>query len=408
MIPVLSRVSFKRTLLVNRVLLRYIHQTLVKSFLNTFSGLQKNTNIEELLNTLEQKGTNTEEGISRGKGGNRFAKIYEKNGSREAKDKHSSNNRHKKSGAPRPPQKRRVKFNLEGCLEQAKNALKSIIEKVFSLSKNYEVKFVNPETNKLERAYLDEIVNRLDLSSQGIFLVPTDTENDVPLIKINKSFEMIKLYIDEVAAKREKELLEMGSLAAQRAVRQREKAEKKKSSTKILTISWKISPTDLMNQKRAEIERYLSKGESFLLYVGDKRSLHSVRRSVDKEGGLRDKTIAEEGEYSNIQDIEEWDGTNYELKKRELILQKIEEILNDAECSFDLSGKVGSRIIASCTPKQKPTYTESSGNEEISDTKRLKKLRKQEKQKQKQKKENDIVFTKEEDLDALYLFKIDD
>lgn len=408
MIPVLSRISFRHTLLVNGVLLRYIHRTLAKSFSSTFSVFQKTTNIEELISSLEQQGNNAEEGVSRGKSANRFAKIYEKNGSRDAKDKHGSNNRHKKSGAPRPPQKRRVKFNLEGCLEQAKNALKSNIEKIFSLSKNYEVKFVNPETNKLERAFLDDIVNSLDLSSQGIFLVPADSENDVPLIKINKSFQMIKLYIDEIAAKREKELLEMGSLAAQRAVRQREKAEKKKSATKILTISWKISPTDLMNQKRAEIERYLSKGESFLLYVGDKRSLHSVRRSVDKEGGLRDKTASEEEEHSDTQDTEEWDGVNYELKKRELILQKIEEILNDAECSFELSGKVDSRIIASCTPKQKPTSSESSGKDENSDTKLLKKLRKQEKQKQKQRKEKEKASTKEEDLDALYLFKIDD
>lgn len=311
------------------------------------------------------------------------------------------------------PHRKALRFQITTGSDQAQNAVKDLISKVHIASKSYRVKFVNPENNKLEQKHLVEIVNNVDLAETGLYMVPPSKEGEIPLIKTNKVFEMIKQYTDDLATKREKELLEKGSIAAQKAVRQRDRAEKKKSATKILTLSWKISLSDLNNQKKMEIKRRINKGEKFILYMGDRRSLYAARKSVDKEGGIMENikgrsgvNNASEEEFDEINDNDPSE-IDFEIKRRQMIIEELTCILEECSCQFDISGHVDSRIMVSCSPpviKEKtcePTVDVSQ--KDIKKQKKILKLKKLEEERQQKKAKVD-----EDELDSLYLFKLED
>lgn len=342
---------------------------------------------------------------------NRFASQFDKR----QFDKRKHPNFKKNEARKRPENMRtprKVKFEFLTGLDQAQNALKSVITRVHALSENYRVSFVDLETNKMEQKHLVEIVNLLDLSKNGLLVVP---QNDgYPLIKLNKTADMIKSYSDMLAQQREKELLQLGSSAAQRAVRQREKLERKKSSTKILALSWHISVSDLLNQKKSEIAKKLDKDGKFVIYMGEKKSLYSARMSVNKEDGLianlKNEEVDEEVENRcfeglqpvNLDNADE--DINIEMRRRHMIFQKLEDILQQYEATYQVSGSVDGRIMLSVTAKpNRPA--EQAEKREIS----AKELRKQQKRQQKQEKAPEARRKiEDDDLDSLYLFKIEE
>lgn len=324
------------------------------------------------------------------------------------------NDRRGLSSESKKSARKALRFQIETGSDQAQNAIKDIISKVHNVSKTYRVKFVNPETNKLEQKHLVEIVNNTDLAEKGLFMVPASKEGELPLIKTNKVYEMIKLYTDELAFQREKELLEKGSIAAQKAVRQRDKAEKKKSATKILTLSWKISMSDLNNQKKMEIKRRISKGEKFILYIGDRRSLYAARKSVDKEGGIVEnmKEKSNDKETENLEEVEDMGDPSeidFEIKRRHMILEELENILTECDCQFDTSGHIDSRIMVSCSPAVVLAQTTSVLEESDLSSKELKRQKKLEKQKKiEEEKKLKKLRADEDELDSLYLFRIEE
>ena len=341
-------------------------------------------------------------------GSEKFRDFNQKHNNKKHRSQRSHGDRRNHMDTKKSPRKA-LRFQISTGSDQAQNALKDLISKVHMVSKSYKVKFVNPQNNKLEQKHLVEIVNELDLAEKGLFMVAPSKEGDLPLIKTNKVFEMIKHYTTELAAQREKELLEKGSIAAQKAIRQRDRAEKKKSATKILTLSWKISLSDLNNQKKMEIKRRMNKGEKFILYIGDKRSLYSARKSVDKEGGIVENmkdtstTNEEQGEVVNINDPSDVD---FEIKRRHMIVEELQNILEECECQFDISGHIDSRIMVACAPlvtatKPNEAKLEEDSSKELKKQKKLMKLKKLEEKKQKKTED-------EEDLDSMYLFKIED
>lgn len=293
-----------------------------------------------------------------------------------------------------------TEFRVSNGTEQAQNAVRHLIRKVHACSPHYKVKFVDPQTGKLEQGNLASIINNMNFHEQGLYMVSSATNNDFPLVKINKTHEMIKMYSDDLAAQREKELLSRGSIAAQKALRQRDRAEKKKSAAKVLTLSWNIGLGDLAKQKKDEIERRLAKGDRLTIEVG-------TRKQVAKFNF--DQVNAQNEENAEDKDVDDHTHSDYdfEMRRREMIIEKICEISEESNCSFEKHGSIKSRVTVNCTPRMSPqsTKTDDAADTSQRESRSQKKMR----TKQKQKEEENSQSKKEEsDLDSMYNFKIED
>ncbi|CAH2351361.1 altered inheritance of mitochondria protein 23, mitochondrial [[Candida] railenensis] len=366
---------------------------------------------------------------------NRFASKYETGGSKGKEGQKLSGNRRQNNHDRKPhhgrklPQPKKLTFEFNTGTDSSHNALRSIIDKVHHLNNGkYMVRYVNPATKKLETVHLASITNALDLKKEGVFIVPSkDDEGSFPIIRVNTLPEMLKAYSDELADLRHQELLEKGSRAAKRAQQSKDRAEKKKSSTKIVTISWEISFSDFHNQKIKEIQKKIDKGESFVIFIGDKKNLVSARKNVDRSDGLVKKMQgaaeevdleSEEGEgedESQQQSIDSYVAKDLDIitrAKREKMISEIKEFLTESVGKLEVSGTLDRRITYMCSKIKKSTQAQAATNgaqEEISpkEQRRLKRLQKQQQQQQQQQSAKSNV--KEEDLDSLYQnLKFDD
>lgn len=350
---------------------------------------------------------------------NRFAKLYQeakrphKHTERHPKphtDRHKSKEKHldrhfdRRGQGPRPV-RRILRFKFETGTPQAQDAVKNIIVSIHAISSSYKINFLDPETQQIERKLLHDVVNTTDFAELGLtFIHPSGTET-VPLVKFCTVQQMIGNYSRKLAQQKEKELLELGSSAAIRAANQRSKAERKKSATKVMTMSWSISPGDLTNQKRSEILNRLNKNEPFIIYIGERSSLSSFKKSADKiDGVLNTMTDAEEEDVGFHRTRDNMDGEfNLELKKKELVVEKLKEILEECQCQYEVSGNIHSRLAIKCSalPNRAKETTEAVSSKD------LKKQKKAKEQKEKKAKEQKKTVS-EDDLDSLYLFKIED
>lgn len=367
---------------------------------------------------------------------NRFASKYESGGSKGKEGLKFSGNRRHNNSDKRPhhvkkqQHPKKLTFEFTTGSDSSHNALRSIIDKVHHLNNGkYMVRFVNPATKKLETVHLASITNALDLKKEGVFIVPLkDDEANLPIIRVNTLPEMLKAYSDELADLRHQELLEKGSRAAKKAQQLKDRAEKKKSSTKIVTISWEISFSDFHNQKLREIQKKIDKGESFVIFIGDKRNLVLARKNVDRSDGLVKKMqgAAEEvdleseeveGEDENLQQsLDSYVAKDLDIitrAKREKMISEIKEFLAESVGKLEVSGTLDRRITYMCSKIKKSTQGQAGTKgtqEEISpkEQRRLKRLQKQQEQQQQQQQlaKNNV---KEEDLDLLYQnLKFDD
>ena len=240
--------------------------------------------------------------------------------------------------------------------------------------------------------HLVDICNCLDLKQNGLILIPPKNDAEPCMVKQTTNIEMIRNYSEELAVLKEKELLEKGSVTALKALKQRQKAEKKKSAIKSLQMFWHISVGDLKNQKRSEIQSRLSKGESFNIYVKSKGG----PAFEDLEDDFKGDDITKSAKYRDE------DALSLELKKREMIYNVLQEILQELPCQYEVKGSVETRLLIPITPTDVcKTETEIKKSE-------LKKNARAQKQKQKQDKKQQKVIKDESDLEALYLFKIED
>lgn len=318
---------------------------------------------------------------------NRFAQKFEKSAPKK-------NNYPKRQEKHRNPRKA-VRFQFESGSVQAQNAIKAVINEVHSYSKSYKVNYVGSGKGGLEQKHLVDIVNSLDLTINGIYCVPPTDDKSLPIIKINKVQEMIKSYTDKLALEKEQELLQKGSIVAQKVMRLRDRAEKKKSATKVLTVSWGISNSDLCNQKATEIQKRISKGEHFLLYLGEKKSFYSARQLAGKENafGLKDTP--------KVEDIAEEDlaGMSVEERKRLSIFQTVKTMLDDSSCQYEISGDLESRVLFSCQPLERETKPKDTEQKEAKKSKKVSASKQA---------DNSKKAMSEDELDSLYLFKIED
>lgn len=303
------------------------------------------------------------------------------------------------------PQRKVLRFQFSGS-EQAQLAVKSIIAEVYENSPQYRVNFVDPESNKLERKHLADIINSTDFKDHGIQVV---ISRGLPLIKMTSSKDMLKLFSEKLAIEKEKELLEKGSVKVQYAIQQKERAKQKKSATKIMTFAWNISIGDLNNQKRTEINKKLDKGESFLIYIGDKRTLSSAKKSVDKGDGLINNISKDkEFEEQNFDPLTlEEDRFEIEMRRRQLVVENMKTILEECEATFEITGDLESRVVIRCDVKPNRISNKKEQEEQQLSAKELKKQRKLLKQKEAEEKRKRKPVN-ETDIDSLYLFKIEE
>lgn len=339
---------------------------------------------------------------------NRFANKYDRGDQRSGQNSQSRGNGKKQGGGNFKNQgkgnrkhanqvkTRTVKFNFDTGSEKAKSALKEIITKVQKLGTSYKVNFVNPESNRLAEMHLVDIVNTTDLNKHGLLVIEPKTETELPLIRLIDVKDMVKEYSDRLAAIKEKELLALGSFAAQRAMNQRMQAEKKKGATKILTLSWSISVSDLANQKKNEIMKRVNKGDKFIIFVGEKSSLYSARNSSDKEDSILKQLDTSRTKWDRMDE----DELTLEMKKRELVLERLTELLEESGSKYEVSGNLDARMMFNVSPKAK---SNADVDEAELSPKELKRARKLGREKEKTRNKVD-----EEDLDSLYLFKIEE
>lgn len=295
----------------------------------------------------------------RGLANNRFRDLLE------AKDTPK-----KKLNASKRPQRpagpnRRVRFANETGLEQLRAALKWLVGQVHQVSPLYRVKLL--DNGKPQPADFVEIANGLNLKQQGVQVIKQD---DGVLVKVVKVEDMVRTYSNHLAAVREQELVELGNLKMQRILANRAKAERKKLALKVVSFKWSISLSDLKEQKRTELAGRLAKGEHFTVELALRK-----RRPRDEE---------------------EW---QLELKKRELVFDTVELILAELPCTVELEeSSLEEKVVLKVTPTAVP---EPVVEAKPAAPKKQKKVKAQPQPKVQEKKD-------EQDLDAMYSFKIDD
>lgn len=301
---------------------------------------------------------------------NRFEKKFEKP-KFDKKPRHPGHNQAQKH-KPKP----KTMLQLTTGSEQAQNAIKSVILKVRDAQTNFLVKYIDPDTNKLAtRHIVADIANKIDLKSNGLAFIGAGKEGELPMVKLVKIEDMIKTYSDALAIQKERELLQQGSKSARNAVKQRLKIEKKKSASKYLDVFWSISKHDLQNQKGKEISETISRGVKFVLNPKPKRR------------------------FQDIKDLEE---EFVEFSKRQQVYDIIVALLQEFPCTYKQEGDLETKMAIEVTPDvaRLAEVTKALAPATPPKPATVKKQRKQ--RDPTPEKKND------QDLDSMYLFKLDD
>lgn len=375
--------------------------------------------------------------------GNRFANIFDNKPTKKPKhndsktqghknNKYNKGHHNKRSHEKRPLERKVLRFELDKATPKTKSALVSIIEKVRSLSPSYQVRYIDPESSKLATKHLTEVVNNLDLGKSGIQLIKSPNDKELPLIKLIKLELMIKTHSDELAQETEARLIEQGSSAAMKALRQREKTERKKKAAKIVALSWNISLGDLKLQKKSEMIKKIEKQESFIIYIdGRKANYRRAQKQLEKKNDVKEEEVGGEEEEEVEEEEEEtlmneavgdsvlnsYNNNRYqnidtfELKRRQFILDAIVLILEETETKYTITGELNGMLTINCTPKVKSHNNNNNNNTKTSDVTELNKDIKRQRQIQKQKQREEELKNKkgsQDNLDSLYLFKIED
>ncbi|KAI5950604.1 AIM23 [Candida margitis] len=318
-------------------------------------------------------------------------------------------------------------FNLQKILdtgsESAQNALKSILSRIHNLQPlKQQVQYVSP-TQGLITCSIQQVLEGLDLSSQGLQLIEKEVSSNnsnsnanatapssptiVPLVKRIKIQEMLKSYNDELAEAKELELLNMGSKKTIRALDNKLRAKQKKSSEKQIMIKWSININDLQNQKQLEIENRLKKEKTkIVIYL-----IHNKHSPNLKIADLYRNAM----KHDASDDIDEV--LDIELKKRTRVKQTLDDILNSLDCKWTSEGDVESKVVYTIMPSAATVGT-ADGDKVKLNSNSIDQQQSPNKNKKKQKakgsNEKQVLqktkskVDQEQDLDALYSFKIED
>ncbi|CAH6718223.1 altered inheritance of mitochondria protein 23, mitochondrial [[Candida] jaroonii] len=265
-------------------------------------------------------------------------------------------------------------FNLQKFSMKGKEVLTHNINKVRELESGFKVQFI--VNGKLETKHLADIIEDLNPSSDGIKIVPN---KDSVMIRTVPYKQMLEEFNEDKSKMIEQELIGQGSQKALRALQSSKRADKKKSGAKMITLSWNISLGDLNAQKKSEILKRASKGEKFSIFIDThKANQATITKILAGE-------VTPQGEDWNIKPME--------LKRRELIIEGLQAILEEGEVKFEEKGSINKLLILNCVP---PAPVE-------------KEVKKQKREKiKKEPKAKPVQRIEENELDSLYSFKIED
>lgn len=297
------------------------------------------------------------------------------------------------------------RFDNDTGTERTRLALKLVIDKVMAAQTNYQVNF-RDESGKLSSQHLYKICNRLDMDQEGLAYIGIQAELGLPMVKKVTAKEMLQSYSDDLAAEVEKQLLASGSSRAQKVLRNRLNAEKRKSATKVVNLAWAISISDLQHQKKKEIEKRIANGEKFSIVVGDKATAAKIRKTGrDTEEDLEELETMDSprNRRNNLKNLDD-ELYELEMQKRERLLENLDQILEELNCKTTIFGSIDKQIFVNVEPVggTEPAISESTANEQLS-AKEQRRLKRMEKSTGSQK-----PAAQEFDPDAMYLFKIED
>lgn len=314
-------------------------------------------------------------------------------------DRRPGNDRDHRFAAPH-----QQRFRITTGSDQARAAFQALIRKIKLYDTRDRIRYVDPISGAVSTCNLVQVANAQNLAETGLMFIPPSQDSDLPLVKTIPVESMIKSYSTELAAQKERELLEKGSSAALRSVKQRLKLEKKRLATKQLLMTWKISMGDLKNQKGDEIQRRIARNEKFVIDIRNKQ-----RRSIETEvvENEEEDTESDNAKYTNIRysrAFEDEQDLNIELKRREMVRDGVIEILENLPCTFEVNGDIALRVFISVVPNVPEPV---SGKKEIAkETVSEKELRRQ--RRAQLKKQPKTLSKETQDLDLLYALSIED
>ena len=312
---------------------------------------------------------------------------------------------------------------LESSTESTRDAIRSLLNQLVDIAPD---RFVNLVTDQgLKETDIKFVIKNLDLKKEGISIHSSSRKADsktedgadkgastkpqLPIVRIRPIRDMIQAYSEEKAKLKELELISMGSKKALRQMDKKLKTAQKQSSEKSIQFTWGISMNDLKNQKFNELKNRLlgSKGSNKVnLYL-----IHDQRR-------------ADWSVYDIYKKDQLGEQVKLELKRRQLVKKTVEEMLNNEELGWTWTseGDVETKLVYSITKKPTTGGTNSTSTIKQTDKNRDGTIRDKKKEKLGSAVSASISLQQaepkppakekkkltDEDLDALYSFKIDD
>lgn len=250
---------------------------------------------------------------------------------------------------PGMARRKRIVINWQSGTARAQEAANDTIQQVFKLNSKGEIRIFDAATKQIESSNIKSYAKGLDLDSHGLSIVDVETvspELRVPLVKIVDAKTALKRYSDEVAKRKEEELIEKGVIRK----RSSDAASRTDAGLKHVKLTWKVQQDDLMNQKAREIETQLARGNKLNIYIddGSRGTPKNWLESFENVGAVPEGKADGEGETIQQHAVRI---PKKELRHREAIVEQIKALVEELSVAPVVDGSVESRMIIRLAPK---------------------------------------------------------
>ena len=249
-------------------------------------------------------------------------------------------------GKPGMNRKKRIVINWQSGTERAQEAANDTIQRVFRLNSKGTINIFDNTTKQIEPSNIKSYAKGLDLDTHGLSIVDVETvspELRVPLVKIVDSKTALKRYSDEIARRKEEELIEKGVIRK----RNTDTSSRTDASLKHVKLTWKVQEDDLLNQKAREIETQLTRGNKLNIYIDD-GSRGTPKNWLDSFENVSASAETEaEGEVKPVTVRI----PKKELRRRESIVEQIKTLVEELSIVPVIEGGVESKMIIRLSPK---------------------------------------------------------
>lgn len=243
-----------------------------------------------------------------------------------------------RAGFKRQQQSKKIIVKWKTGSERAKAAVNANLSELLKINVSGSIKVIDPETENLVLTTIYKFADGVDLDKSGFVIVNVEQSEDgqsIPLVKMVDIRVVLKKYSENMAKMKERELSEMG--VSLRRPSKRNDVDKADEDIKHIKLSWKITEDDLSRQKSHEIQTSLKKGFKVYIYVDDRVSRNNSRTWIS--------------DFLTDQDQTEVRLPNKERKQREVIYDKLQEIVEKYSITPVIEGSINSRMLIKLTPK---------------------------------------------------------